>query len=185
MWFDKIPHNPAKAVFSIHHLRFRCLGWSGTTSSFYNMLNMKACDKYSALFVSWFYFWGGLLWHPGNPLSLRNVYFLIIGRAEGSTFFFPPRVYQNRVGKLSHQRWRRAHRRGICGWRAITDDAYTHSHTDTRTHTPAGWSVLYLFCLLETMLTQKCWNLTEIIRDYFDIFWNVHAMKTIFTNDIT
>lgn len=122
MWFDKVPHNPVKAVFPIHHLCFWCLSWSGATSSCLNMLNMKAGDTHSALFFPWCFFifflggGGGYVDIQGNPLLLQNVYFLIISRAEGSTFFFFPDIHQNQAGKLSHQRWRRSHRRGVCGW---------------------------------------------------------------------
>lgn len=180
--FDKVARNPVKAVFTIRHLRFLMSDREQrppvlTCWILKSQTNIQLFPSPDFIF---FFLGGGLLWHPGNPLSLWNVYFLIIGRAEGSSFFVFPHVYQTRAGKLSHQRWRRSHRRGVCGWRAFRDDARSHTHT----HTPAGWCYICFVFLTQLLTKRKCPNLTEIIRDYFDIFWNANAMKTSVTNSI-
>ena len=128
MWFDKVPHNPVKAVFTIHHLRLWCVGWA--TASCFNMLNMNAVDEHSALFFPWFHFFGVTL--TSRQPTFTSECLLFYYQQSWRKHLFSPHVYQNRAGKLSHQQWRHSQGWVVCGWCAITDDAHTHTHTHTQ-----------------------------------------------------
>lgn len=153
MWFDKIPHNPAKAVFSIHHLRFRCLGWSGTTSSFYNMLNMKACDKYSALFVSWFYFWGGYFDIQATHFHFGMFTFWLSAELREALFFFPPASTRTELASC-HISDGDAPTAGVFVGDALSQMMHTHTRTLTLAHIP----LLGGLCYICFVFSKQCWH---------------------------